>query len=164
MKLIVQKNYLYINENKLPCAIGKNGVTKNKKEGDGCTPFGKYKFNEIYYRADKMGALDLNIESFPISSNDGWCDEPQSQFYNQLIKFPFSQSAEKLYRNDEIYDIVCIINYNTNPVKPGKGSAIFLHVAHEDYRGTQGCIALSKIDLLNVISQITKNTLIDIQD
>ncbi len=163
MKLLIQKNFLYLNELRFPCAIGKNGITRNKKEGDGCTPSGEYKFKKIYYRADKLGSLNFLINSVKISPNDGWCDEPKSEFYNQFIQFPFSQSAEKLYRDDELYDIVCVIDYNINPIKPGKGSAIFLHVAKPDYIGTQGCVALSKNDLLKIAPQISKNTIIDIR-
>ena len=164
MKLLVQKNFLYINELKIPCAIGVNGITKNKIEGDGCTPYGSYKFREIYYRADKLGTLKFNNNAFEISPRDGWCDDPESQFYNQFVQFPFSQSAEKLYRGDDLYDIVCVIDYNINPTKPRKGSAIFLHVAHEDYRGTQGCIALNKKDLLQIAPQINMDTIIDIKN
>ena len=163
MELLVQKNFLSYNGLKLPCAVGKNGITKNKVEGDGCTPFGKYKINEIYYRADRLGKLKFMINSHIISSDDGWCDDPESTYYNQKICFPFEQSAEKLYRQDNIYDIVCIINYNTKPVIAGNGSAIFLHVAHDDYRGTEGCVALKMNDLLNLIPKIDKDTLIDIR-
>ena len=163
MKLLIQKNFLYLNDLKLPCAIGKNGVSKNKIEGDGCTPFGEYKFKEIYYRADKLRGFNLINNLIAISPNDGWCDDPKSEFYNQFISFPFTQSAEKLYRDDDIYDIVCVIDYNINPTQPGKGSAIFLHVAHDDYRGTEGCIALSKNDLLEIVPQIKKDTIIDIK-
>ena len=163
MKLIIQKNCLYFNGLKFPCAIGVNGVSKNKREGDGCTPYGVYKFNQIYYRADKLNADIFNENFIRISKSDGWCDDPKSDFYNQFIKFPFSGSAENLYRNDDIYDIVCVINYNMCPTIPGKGSAIFLHVAHDDYKGTQGCIALSKKDLLQILPMITKDIIIDIR-
>ena len=163
MKLLIQKNFLYINEISIPCAIGKNGITSDKKEGDGCTPFGKYKFREIYYRADKLGIIKFNNRSVKIDPNDGWCDDPKSKLYNQFINFPFCQSAEKLYRDDDLYDIVCVIDYNINPTEPGKGSAIFLHVAHKDFRGTEGCIAISKSDLLEIAPQINKDTIIDIQ-
>jgi len=164
MKLIIQKNSLYIDNVKYRCAIGTNGITKNKIEGDGCTPYGKYNFKDIYYRADKLGDLCFNNNSLKILPDDGWCDDPKSNFYNKFIKFPFSHSAEKLYRNDDIYDIVCVIDYNISPTVSGKGSAIFLHVAHTDYRGTQGCVALSKKDLLKIAPQITKDTIIDIKN
>ena len=164
MKFILQKNFLYFNNLKFPCAVGKNGITENKKEGDGCTPAGVYKFNEIYYRADKLESIIFNKNALKISKNDGWCDDPDSEFYNQFIKFPFAHSAEKLYREDDLYDIVCVINYNISPTEPGKGSAIFLHIAHADYRGTLGCIALSKEDLLKIVNQINSDTVIEIKN
>ena len=164
MKLLVQKNFLYINGKRFPCAIGINGVTNGKKEGDGCTPYGKFKFKEIYYRADKLGALNFLIKSIKIQPDYGWCDDPKSKFYNKFVKFPFTQSAEKLFRDDDLYDIICVIDYNLNPTLPGKGSAIFLHVAHKDYRGTQGCVAVSKNDLLEIAPQINKDTIIDIKN
>ena len=89
MKLLVKKNFLYAENEYFKCAIGKNGLTKNKMEGDGCTPFGEFKFEKIYYRADKLGKIIFNNRSFEISKNDGWCDDPKNKFYNQFIKFPF---------------------------------------------------------------------------
>lgn len=163
MKLLVQKNSLYVNNDEFPCAVGKNGVTKNKVEGDGCTPCGKFKINEIYYRADKLKKLNFNTKVSRILENDGWCDDPSSKFYNKLIQFPFLHSAEKLHRDDDIYDVLCVIDYNIRPVKPGKGSAIFLHIAHDDLRSTEGCVALKKNDLLKLIPQITMNSEINIK-
>ena len=163
MKLIIQKNYLHFDKDTFPCAVGKNGITDYKLEGDGCTPHGKYKIKQIYYRADRLGKLSLNIESFIIKQNDGWCDDPKSKFYNKFIEFPFSHSAEKLFREDNIYDIVCVIDYNINPVTSGKGSAIFLHIAHEDFRGTEGCIAVSLNHLLKIVPKINNETEIDIK-
>ena len=152
MNLTVKKNYLYYENEKVPCAIGKNGISRNKLEGDGCTPIGEYKFDKILYRRDKLGEINFKIESFDISQDDGWCDDPNSIYYNQLIRFPFKESAEHLYRDDDIYDIVCVLNYNTSPVVPNKGSAIFLHAAHFDYRGTAGCIAV-KLKTLRTIAE-----------
>ena len=99
-----------------------------------------------------MGEINFKIESFDISQDDGWCDDPNSIYYNQLIRFPFKESAEHLYRADDIYDIVCVLNYNTSPVVPNKGSAIFLHAAHFDYRRTAGCIAI-KLKTLRTIAE-----------
>ena len=81
----------------------------------------------------------------------GWCDDPESKQYNKLIKLPFSQSKEKLYRKDNIYDLILILNYNMDPVKKNKGSAIFIHVAKEKMTPTRGCIAIKKIDLFKII-------------
>ena len=92
----------------------------------------------------------------------GWCNDPKSKKYNKLIYFPFKHSAEKLYRRENIYDIILVLNFNMNPVKKNKGSAIFIHVAKKSYQSTQGCIALSKSDLIKLLKSIKKNTVVKI--
>ena len=92
----------------------------------------------------------------------GWCNDTRSKYYNKLIVFPFNYTAEKLYRSDNIYDIILVLNYNMKPIKKGRGSAIFIHVAKKNYKNTEGCIALRKIDLLKIIKKIKKNTKVKI--
>ena len=88
----------------------------------------------------------------------GWCDDPLSKKYNKLIKFPYNFKAEKFYRADNIYDIILVLNFNTNPIIKSKGSAIFIHIAKNDYKNTAGCIAVSKRDLKKIIKTINKKT------
>ena len=128
-----------------------------------CTPVGTFKFNNIYYRKDKLGKIDFKIRSSIIQKNDGWCDDPESELYNTYIQFPFNKSAEHLYRNDRIYDIVCVINYNTTPVIPGEGSAIFLHIARPNFEGTEGCIAIEQEELLEIACNLTYDSEIVIE-
>ena len=163
MLLMVKNNHLFFNDRKLQCAIGRNGLTKNKKEGDLHTPIGSFHINKIYYRADKLGKIKFILEDSIITKNDGWCDDQDSKFYNQHIKFPFNGSAEHLYREDCIYDIVCVLNYNTSPIIPGKGSAIFLHIARPDFAGTEGCIAIEREALLEIATNLTHESTIDIE-
>ncbi len=92
----------------------------------------------------------------------GWCDDPKSKKYNQLVKIPFKGSIEKLYRKDNTYDIVLVLNYNINPTIKGKGSAIFIHVARKNYRSTLGCVAISKISIKKIIKKIDKSTIVNI--
>ena len=92
----------------------------------------------------------------------GWCDDPVSRFYNQQIKLPSKFSHEKLYRNDDLYDLIAVMNYNTNPIIKNKGSAIFMHISKKSYKKTEGCIALKKKDLINILTKIKKNTKIKI--
>ena len=92
----------------------------------------------------------------------GWCDDPKSKKYNKLIYFPFKHSAEKFYRNDNIYDIILVLNFNMNPVKKNKGSAIFIHVAKKSFQPTQGCIALNKSELIKLLRSIKVNTIVKI--
>jgi len=157
-KVLKYKNFHY------KCAIGKNGITNNKIEGDKSTPSGIYSIKKIYYRRDRLSLPKLDFQMIPISQNFGWCDDIRSSYYNKFIKFPFSHSAENLYREDEIYNIVCVINYNTDPIIKNKGSAIFLHIADTDYSGTAGCLALNQDDLIELLKNIDIDTKINVLD
>ena len=94
----------------------------------------------------------------------GWCNDYRSKQYNKLIYLPSKYNYEKLYRNDNAYDIILVLNYNMNPIKKKKGSAIFLHVAKKNYKKTEGCVAIGKKDLINILERIKKNTKIKISD
>lgn len=146
------------------CSIGRNGTSSDKKEGDGTTPIGQFPIREIFYRADRanLSQLKLNLACSAIEKDDGWCDDVNSDNYNKYIKLPSEESHEKLRREDNIYDIIVVIGYNDDPIIKKKGSAIFLHIARENYQPTAGCIALAKEDLLKVIPQLTPKTKINI--
>ena len=94
----------------------------------------------------------------------GWCNDYRSKQYNKLIYLPFKYNYEKLYRTDNAYDIILVLNYNMNPIKKRKGSAIFIHVAKKNYKKTEGCVAIGKKDLINILERIKKNTKIKISD
>tara|TARA_B100000902_G_C27252095_1_gene885842 strand:+ start:371 stop:865 length:495 start_codon:yes stop_codon:yes gene_type:complete len=164
MSIRVKKNYLIFKDNKFQCSVGRSGFSKNKKEGDGFTPVGTFYIDNIYYRADKIKNLNTKINTNIIHESDGWCDDPRQKNYNQLIQFPFNFSAEKLYRDDSLYDVVCVLNYNNNPIIPGLGSAIFMHIAKDDYGPTEGCVALKKDDLLHILKLINNKTKIILGD
>ena len=160
MKLVVKNGFLINQNQKFRCSIGYNGLSKNKSEGDGCTPIGIFKIIKILYRPDKIGNFKFKLKSEAIKENDGWCDDINSELYNQKISFPFLQSAEHLYRDDDLYDLICIIDYNLYPIIKGKGSAIFLHVAKKDYSPTHGCIAIKKEELLKICHKLQTNSII----
>ena len=162
MFILVKNNKFIVGDQSFDCALGVNGLTENKKEGDGCTPIGTFRFDKIFYRKDRLGKLNFLIDSAAIKSNDGWCDDTKSVFYNQHINFPFDESAENLYREDNIYDLICVLNYNTKPIISGKGSAIFLHVAKKAFIGTEGCVAIEKDVLINITKNITSQSQIKI--
>ena len=94
----------------------------------------------------------------------GWCDDPNSKEYNKLIKLPSVYKHEKLYKKENIYDIVCVLNYNMNPVIKNKGSAIFIHVAKKNYKKTEGCIAVKKIQHVKVINDLKRDTKVLIEN
>ena len=92
----------------------------------------------------------------------GWCDDPNSNHYNKLVKLPYEYNYEKLYKKENIYDIILVLDYNMNPVIKNRGSAIFIHIAKKNYKKTEGCIAVKKKSLLKIIKDIKKNTKVKI--
>jgi len=162
MIIVKKSGYLKYKNLKFRCALGKGGVKKKIIEGDNITPKGIFKIIKIYYRPDKIRKIKTLIKKIKIKKNMGWCDDPNSDFYNKQIKLPTKQSHEKLYRNDNLYDLIAVLNYNTNPIIKNKGSAIFMHIGKDSYKKTKGCIALKREHLIMIISKIKKNTKIKI--
>ena len=162
MIIVKRSENLLFKNLKFKCSLGKNGVTKNKIEGDKCTPSGTYRLKQVFYRADRIKKFSTNIKKIKIKKNMGWCDDSSSKRYNQLIMVPNKFSHEKLYRKDGIYDIIVVLNYNMNPVIKKKGSAIFMHIAKKNYSKTLGCIGLKKNDLLEILSKVKKNNKVKI--
>jgi len=162
MIIVKRSENLLFKNLKFKCSLGKNGVTKNKIEGDKCTPSGTYRLKQVFYRADRIKKFLTNIKKIKIKKNMGWCDDSSSKRYNQLIRVPNKFSHEKLYRKDGIYDIIVVLNYNMNPVIKKKGSAIFMHIAKKNYSKTLGCIGLRKNDLLEILSKVKKNNKVKI--
>ena len=160
--MLVNKNFLTYKDYKVKCAIGKRGIGKKRREGDLITPKGLFKIKKVYFRRDKVRGLETKFSMKAITKNMGWCNDPKSNKYNQLIKYPFAFNAEKLFRNDNIYDIVIVLNFNSRPVKKNKGSAIFLHVAKRKYKPTEGCVAIKKNELKKLLRLITLQTRIKI--
>ena len=162
MHIYINNKFISYNNYKAKCAVGKRGISIKKKEGDFITPKGTFKIKEIFYRKDRVQNLITRIKKTVIRKNMGWCDDPKSKKYNKLIYFPFKHSAEKLYRRENIYDIILVLNFNMNPVKKNKGSAIFIHVAKKNFQPTQGCIALNKFELIKLVKSIKINTVVKI--
>jgi len=162
MIIVKKSGYLEFKKLKLRCSLGKAGIKKKIKEGDNITPRGVFKIIKVYYRADKIDKIETKIKKIKIKKKIGWCDDPRSVFYNKQIKLPNKFSHEKLYRNDNIYDLILVLNYNMNPIIKNKGSAIFIHVAKNNYQPTHGCIGLKKKHLLTILKKIKKNTKVKI--
>ena len=158
MIIINKSGYLKFKNLKFKCALGKAGVGKKKIEGDNITPKGTFGIVKIYYRSDRIKKIYSKIKLFKINNKMGWCDDPNSKKYNQLIKLPSKYTHEKLYRKDNIYDLVIVLNYNMIPIIKNKGSAIFIHVAKKNYKKTEGCVALKKKHLLKLIENIKNKT------
>ena len=135
-------------------AIGPGGIAVKGGEGDGITPRGRFPIREIFYRADRIARPKARLPLRAIAENDGWCDAPTDPNYNRLVTLPYPASAEHMWRDDHLYDLVAVLGYNDDPVVPGKGSAIFLHLAKPDYAHTQGCVALAFADALAALEQL----------
>jgi len=161
MIVINKSGYLKYKNLELKCTLGKAGIGIKKREGDNITPKGTYKIINIFYRKDRIKKISSKFQLIGITKKIGWCDDPRSEYYNQLIKLPTEYSHEKFFRKDNIYDLVLVLNYNMRPIIKNKGSAIFIHVAKKNKK-TAGCIALSKMNLITLIKKIDKKTKIKI--
>lgn len=145
------------------CALGRNGVVIDKREGDGGTPAGILPLRRVLYRADRIPAPVTGLPASPIRHNDGWCDDPADPAYNLPVGLPYRGRHEELWREDGVYDLIAVLGWNDGPIEPGRGSAIFMHVARPNYEPTEGCIALSLIDLLEVLADCRPDTLVRIR-
>jgi L,D-peptidoglycan transpeptidase YkuD (ErfK/YbiS/YcfS/YnhG family) len=155
-------SHLCWNNQIVRCALGRNGVCLNKKEGDGATPAGVFPLRQVLFRSDRLKTPKTGLPIKALKLNDGWSDDPSDPSYNKLIKRPYNYRHEKLWREDPVYDIIVELGQNDDPPKPGCGSAVFLHVAHPDYSPTEGCVGLKLEDLLSLLKECNKMTIITI--
>ena len=162
MHILIDKKNLTFNNYKAKCAIGKRGIGFKRKEGDLITPKKKFRIKYILYRKDRIKKIQSKIRKVIIRKNMGWCDDPKSKNYNKLIKLPYKYSYEKLYKKENTYDIILVLNFNLNPILKNKGSAIFIHIAKQNYSSTSGCVAVSKKDLKKIVKDINKKTKVKI--
>lgn len=128
----------------LRCVLGKGGVSPaaRKREGDGASPLGVWPLRRVLYRADRIPAPHTALPIAALAPDDGWCDAADDPNYNRPVKHPYPASAEKLWRDDHVYDVIVILGHNDDPVVAGAGSAIFWHLAQPDWRPTEGCVAV----------------------
>jgi len=159
--IIKNKDTLLYDDFKFKCSIGKKGVTSRKIEGDKKTPKGTYDLGPVYFRKDRVLKFETKLKTINIKKDMGWCDDKNSKFYNKLIKIDKNTKCEKLYKRNKNYDILIPVQYNSYRPIRNKGSAIFLHLTN-NYKGTLGCIALKKKDMIILLKLITKKTKIRI--
>jgi L,D-peptidoglycan transpeptidase YkuD (ErfK/YbiS/YcfS/YnhG family) len=131
------------------CALGEAGVkpAADKREGDKASPIGVWPIRRVLWRPDKGPQPVTAIPSAPLAKDDGWCETPDHPDYNRQIKLPHPAAHETMWRDDDLYDLVLVLGHNDDPVVPGMGSAIFLHLARPGYTPTQGCVALAREDV-----------------
>ncbi|MEM6412777.1 MAG: L,D-transpeptidase family protein [Pseudomonadota bacterium] len=148
------------------CTSGKGGrrPASQKTEGDGASPIGSWALKRVFFRPDRIARPETALPVSPLSQDDGWCDDPEDPAYNRPVKLPFAASHEKMWRDDNAYDLVVELGHNDDPPVPGRGSAIFMHVMHDDHRATEGCIALERDDLLQILSRADTETYLVIEE
>jgi L,D-peptidoglycan transpeptidase YkuD (ErfK/YbiS/YcfS/YnhG family) len=138
-------------------AFGKGGALPGaaKREGDGATPLGSWSLDGLLLRPDRVAAPATQLPWRWLRPDDGWCDAADDPAYNRPVSHPYSASAERLWRDDQAYDVIIVLGHNQRPVAPGAGSAIFWHVAQPDWRPTEGCIAMEREALIALLPRLT---------
>lgn len=169
MNIIVQTSsfsattgLLMVGGKKFDCTLGRGGVGIDKAEGDGKTPVGTYPLRYLLYRADRTEKPETGLECKILTPDTGWCEDPSHADYNQRVTLPHNSVVDRMTRDDHLYDITVIIGYNDAPVTPGRGSAIFMHLARPDWSPTAGCVGLKKEDLLEVLKLCDSSSLITV--
>ncbi|MDZ4866930.1 MAG: L,D-transpeptidase family protein [Alphaproteobacteria bacterium] len=156
--LIIANGVARFGRSRYKCAVGYGGIRADKKEGDGATPAGSWPIRHVLFRPDRVRIPKMKFDVRDLKPNDGWCDAPSDLNYNRPVQLPYAASAEALWRKDGIYDVIAVLGYNDDPVVPGRGSAIFLHIARANYSPTVGCVALARENLLVFLSKATPAT------
>ncbi len=146
----------------LPCALGRGGIKALKREGDGATPLGVFEMRGVFFRRDRVQPPRGGLRGREIKPRDGWCDSPGDRNYNRPVRHPYPASAERMWRDDGLYDLVGVIGYNDLPRVRGRGSAIFLHVANgsrqRGFKPTEGCVALERCDVAWLMSRLSRRS------
>ena len=145
-------------------AHGKGGMVAAgmKREGDGASPLGVWTMTRVFWRPDRLSRPETGLSCIPLRPHDGWCDDPADPLYNRPVRLPYPASCERLWREDPVYDIIVVLDHNSDPVVPGAGSAIFFHLAWPDYRDTEGCIAVAKLDMLDILARCGPGSTLEI--
>jgi L,D-peptidoglycan transpeptidase YkuD (ErfK/YbiS/YcfS/YnhG family) len=146
----------------IPVAIGRAGIKANKREGDGGSPRGIFRLVRLWWRADRWPRPRTMLPVRPIQQNDGWCEDPTDRHYNQPIKVSKGSNADRLARTDRLYDFIIELDHNTRPRIAGRGSAVFMHLARENFGPTAGCVALEPGKLRGLLSRLGPHTRIAI--
>ena len=161
--VIDPSGWLLCGTDRVRCALGRSGIRATKREGDGATPAGKFPLRRVYYRPDRLPSPKTGLPTEPLRQADGWCDAPEDPAYNSLVQLPHRSSAEALWRGDHLYDVIVVIGFNDDPPEPGRGSAIFLHLASATYSPTAGCVAVTRADAIAMLEKLGPASSISIE-
>ncbi|MFN7902757.1 MAG: L,D-transpeptidase [Holosporales bacterium] len=161
---VFPQGILIINGIRFSCALGKNGVTSHKREGDGKTPVGTFSLRQLFYRPDRVPIPKTSFKNIAINPKMGWSDDATDPAYNTLVPLPHAFGHEVLWREDTRYDYIIPLSYNDDPIIAGAGSAIFFHLATPDRWTTEGCVAVTKNDFEIILGMINPDTLLKIYE
>lgn len=157
-----RRGVLTVDGRSIPVAIGRGSVKANKREGDGATPLGTFRPLRLWWRADRHIRPRTSLPVRIIHPEDGWCEDPGSRHYNKPVQLADDSTADRLNRDDHLYDFVIEIDQNAQPAIPGRGSAVFLHLARPGFGPTAGCIAMTKVSMLHLLARLSPDTRIKI--
>jgi L,D-peptidoglycan transpeptidase YkuD (ErfK/YbiS/YcfS/YnhG family) len=142
----------------VPVALGRSGMRANKREGDGGTPRGTFRPLRLWWRADRHARPRTHLPARAIRDVDAWCEDPRDRRYNRAIRLDHSRSGDRLKRDDHLYDFIVEIDHNTKPRVAGRGSAVFLHLARDNFAPTAGCVSMTKPAMLRLLQRLGRRT------
>jgi L,D-peptidoglycan transpeptidase YkuD (ErfK/YbiS/YcfS/YnhG family) len=142
----------------IPVALGRGGIRANKREGDGGTPRGSFRPRQLWWRADRHSRPETFLPVRTIGSTDAWCEDPGDRHYNQPIRLGREQGGDRLRRTDHLYDFIIEIDHNTRPRVAGRGSAVFLHLARDNFGPTAGCVSMTRSAMLQLLRRMGPRT------
>ncbi len=145
-----------------PCALGRGGISSNKREGDGATPLGEMRILSGYFRADHVAARATRLPMTPIPGDLGWCEVPDDRNYNRPVRIPYGASHERMRRDDRLYDVCIVLDWNIQPRRRGRGSAIFFHLARPGFTPTQGCVAVTLPVMKRLLPRLSAKTVLKV--
>jgi L,D-peptidoglycan transpeptidase YkuD (ErfK/YbiS/YcfS/YnhG family) len=153
-----RRGWLVAGEQTVPVALGRGGIKANKREGDGGTPKGIFRPRQLWWRADRHPRPRTLLPVRAIRADDAWCEDPGSRHYNQPIRLDPGRDGDRLTRDDALYDFIVEIDHNTSPRITGRGSAVFLHLARQNFAPTAGCVAMTKSAMLHLLARLGPET------
>lgn len=145
-----------------PCALGRGGITSNKREGDGGTPLASMRLLSGYFRRDHFRGGGTRLAMKAIDEDLGWCEVPDDRNYNRPVKIPYGASHERMKRDDRLYDACIVLDWNISPRRRGRGSAIFFHLARPGFTPTQGCVAVTASVMARLLPQLSNRTVLKV--
>ena len=153
-----RRGWLLAGRQAVPVALGRSGILANKREGDGGTPKGIFRPQQLWWRADRHPKPRTFLPSRPIRPEDAWCEDPHSRHYNQPLRLGHDDDGDRLTRDDHLYDFIVEIDHNSSPRIAGRGSAVFLHLARENFSPTAGCVSMTKASMLRLLARLGPET------